>query len=278
LTARTESDFRAYIAAFNRSDYAAFSGFYADDIEFRGRAAELRGRDQVVSFYRGVKARLRETLIVHAVVVGEHAIVADVETELYALADWPDFPTGAFVQGETRRSQNFIWYDVKGGQFTRIRSAHYRYLPAHEVAADTVARPDRGMSAERFAAYIDAFNRDDYAAFGDFYHDDVTLVIAGKRELRGRQAIFDFYRGVKAQTRRTIEINAMVSSGNQLAAELQSEFVALQDLPDFTAGPMKKGGRLFINTVVLYELRDGKFVQIRSAELRKIRRPPAAEA
>jgi ketosteroid isomerase-like protein len=277
LNGLTESDFRAYIAAFNRSDYAAFSRWYADDVEFRGRAAELRGRDQIVSFYRGVKVRLRETLIVHAVVVGEQAIVADVETELYALADWPDFPTGPFRQGETRRSQNFIWYDVKQGQFQRIRSAHYRYLPADEVAADTVARPDPGMSAERFATYIDAFNRDDYAAFGDFYHEDVTLVIAGKRELRGRQAIFDFYRSVKAQTRRTIEINAVVSSGNQLAAELQSEFLALQDLPDFAAGPMKKGGRIFINTVVLYELRDGKFARIRSAELRKIQRPPAAQ-
>jgi hypothetical protein len=32
---------------------------------------------------------------------------------------------------------------------------------------------------------------------------------------------------------------------------------------------MKKGGRIFINTVVLYELRGGKFTRIRSAELRK---------
>ena len=273
MNALTEGDFRAYIAAFNRRDYAAFSPFYADDVEFKGRAAELRGRDQVVSFYRGVKARLRETLTVHAIVVGEHAIVADIETELHALEDWPDFPRGAFVRGETRRSQNFIWYDVKQGQFQRIRAAHYRYLPAGEIAADTVALAEPGMSAERFAAYIDAFNRDDYASFGEVYHEDVALVIVGKQELRGRQAIFDFYRGVKAQTRRTIAINAVVSSGNQLAAELQSEFVALEDLPDFAAGPMKKGDRIFINTVVLYELRDGKFAQIRSAELSKVQRP-----
>src|SRR5258705_13864576 len=99
------------------------------------------------------------------------------------------------------------------------------------------------MSADRFAHYIDAFNRDDYSAFGDCYHDDVVLVIAGKRELRGREAIFDFYRTVKSQTQRTIQVNNVVTAGNQLAAELQSEFVALEDLPDFAAGPMKKGGR-----------------------------------
>jgi ketosteroid isomerase-like protein len=137
----------------------------------------------------------------------------------------------------------------------------------------TACDPKNSMSAERFAAYIDAFNRDDYAAFGDYYHEDVVLVIAGKRELRGRQAIFDFYKVVKAQTRRTIQINKVITAPGRLAAELQSEFLALEDLPDFSAGPMRKGGRIFINTLVFYELRDGRFARIRSAELRKIARP-----
>jgi ketosteroid isomerase-like protein len=133
--------------------------------------------------------------------------------------------------------------------------------------------PDSGMTAERFRAYIDAFNRDDYAAFGDYYQDDVVLVIAGRTELRGREKIFEFYKTVKAQTRRTIEVNKVIVTPNRIAAELQSEFLALEDLPEFSAGPMKKGGRIFINTIVLYELRDGKFSRIRSAELRKIPRP-----
>ena len=267
-----EADFRSYVSAFNRGDEPAYSRFYADDVHFMGRAAELHGRDAIIQFYRGVKSRLRETLTVHAVVANDHVLVADVETELHALEDWPDFPTGAFKRGDTRRSQNFLWYDIANDRFTRIRAAHYRMLARDELAADVIAKPDVGMTPKCFAAYIDAFNRDDYAAFGAYYHDDVTLVIAGKRELRGRDAIFDFYRTVKATTRRTIEINNVVTNDNQLAAELQSEFVALEDLPTFTAGPMKKGGRIFINTVVLYELRDGKFTRIRSAELRKITR------
>jgi hypothetical protein len=35
---------------------------------------------------------------------------------------------------------------------------------------------------------------------------------------------------------------------------------------------MRKGGRIFINTFVLYDLRDGKFARIRSAQFRKIAR------
>ncbi|MEP7313735.1 MAG: nuclear transport factor 2 family protein [Pseudomonadota bacterium] len=130
----------------------------------------------------------------------------------------------------------------------------------------------QGMSRERFSSYMDAFNRDDYAGFGDFYAEDVVLVIAGKRELRGRQAIFDFYKTVKSQTQRTIQINRFIGTENRIAVELQSEFLALQDLPEFSAGPMKKGGRIFINTFVFYELRDGRFALIRSAEFRKIDR------
>jgi hypothetical protein len=129
------------------------------------------------------------------------------------------------------------------------------------------------MSATQFAAYIDAFNRDDYAAFGAYYDENVVLVIAGKQELRGRQAIFDFYRRVKAQTRRTIQINKVILAPNRIAAELQSEFLALEDIPDFVAGPMRRGGRIFINTFVFYELVEDRFVRIRSAQWRKIVRP-----
>lgn len=128
------------------------------------------------------------------------------------------------------------------------------------------------MTRARFQAYIDAFNRDDYSGFGDYYAEDVVLVIAGKRELRGRQTIFDFYKVVKAQTQRTIQVNRYIGTPTRIATELQSEFLALEDLPDFSAGPMKKGGRIFINTFVIYDLVDGKFARIRSAEYRKIDR------
>jgi hypothetical protein len=94
-------------------------------------------------------------------------------------------------------------------------------------------------------------------------------VTGGHHELRGPQAICDFYRSVRAQTQRTIHVKDLVSGPGRIAAELESEFLALQDLPDFTAGPMKKGERMFLHTVVLYEVGDERFVRIRSASLSK---------
>jgi len=120
-----------------------------------------------------------------------------------------------------------------------------------------------------FRDYIAAFNRDDRAAYGSYYADNVTLVIAGRTELHGREAIFDFYAGVKATTRRTIEIVRVLASDALIAAELVSEFLALEDMPDFAAGPMRKGDRLLINSFVFYELEHVKYRRIRSATCRR---------
>jgi hypothetical protein len=124
----TEADFREYIAAFNRDDFEGFGRFYTDDVIFQGRAGQFSKRADVLNFYRKVKSRIRETLVIHDLILGEQDIVADLETQLHGLVDWPDFPTGPIRKGETRRSQNFIWYEVRDGKFVRIRSAHYRKL------------------------------------------------------------------------------------------------------------------------------------------------------
>jgi hypothetical protein len=276
----TAADFHRYIAAFNGNDFEAFGQYYAPGIHFQGQGGEFHDREAVLSFYRQVKSRVRETITVRGLVVGKHDIVADLETELHALEDWGDFPTGPLRAGETRRSENFVWYEVRGGSFYRIRSARYRRIDmtdgsdeGEQSARLREQEQEAPMSADRFSAYIAAFNRDDVAAYGSYYDDDVVLVIAGKTELRGRQAIFDFYQVVKSQTRRTLQVNKFVATPNQLAVELESEFLALEDLPEFTAGALKKGGRIFINTFILYELRGGRFARIRSAQFRKIPRP-----
>jgi ketosteroid isomerase-like protein len=276
-----ETTFRGYVAAFNRNDFDAFGRYYADDIEFIGRAATLQGRDELLSFYRQVKSRLRETISIQDIVVGERTLVADLITELNPLEDWLDFPTGPLRKGQTRRSQNFVWYDLAERRFIRIRAANYRRgdglafeptgIPAIPAAGTVGVAAHRGrtFTPEEFAAYIDAFNRGDFNSVCAYYDPEVVLVTGGHHELRGPQAICDFYQSVRAQTQRTIHVRNLVSAPGRIAAELESEFLALQDIPDFTAGPMKKGERMFLHTVVLYEVGDERFVRIRSASLRK---------
>jgi hypothetical protein len=117
--------------------------------------------------------------------------------------------------------------------------------------------------------YMDAFNNGDYGSLIQFYDDDIVLVIANGVELKGKPTIVDFYRNTTAKTRRVISILDAFGQGDRLCAELESEFLALEDFPEFTSGPMKKGDRLYVNTFVIYELRNGLFTRIRSAPFRR---------
>lgn len=124
-----------------------------------------------------------------------------------------------------------------------------------------------------FLAYIDAFNRSDFDALGNYYAPEIRLVIGNGTELVGRRAIIDFYRPVKAATHRTITVLQCFHDGDVLAAELESEFLALEDLPDFTAGAMSKGDRRYINSLVLYDFDGPHYTRIRAATLKREYRP-----
>lgn len=128
---------------------------------------------------------------------------------------------------------------------------------------------DGAAEAARFRRYIAAFNAQDYAALVEHYDPDVLLVIGNGTEMRGRQAIVDFYREVNAKTRREIRILDVFSDGTTVAAEIESEFLAIEDAPDFSSGPMAKGDRLYLNSFAFYDIRDGRYARVRAAVFRR---------
>lgn len=117
--------------------------------------------------------------------------------------------------------------------------------------------------------YIGGFNARDFAAFSAFYAEDVVLHLGQKKTIHGRQAICDFYAGVFEKVRETLIVDKVVLDDAGLAGVVRTEFHALEDWPDFIAGPMTKGQSLFIESMVLYDIgADGKFTRIRSARLK----------
>jgi SnoaL-like domain len=127
-----------------------------------------------------------------------------------------------------------------------------------------------GMTKEKFRDYIDSFNRDDYAGFGKYYAEDVLLDLGGRMEIRGRDGILDFYRGVKKRVRETLTINNVLVDGNVLAAEIATEFYGLEDWPDFIAGPLMKGDAINLISFIFYTINDhGQYQVIRTARYKK---------
>jgi ketosteroid isomerase-like protein len=123
------------------------------------------------------------------------------------------------------------------------------------------------MNKQLFADYIGSFNRDDFEGFSKYYAEDVVLELGKRKTLRGRQAIIDFYREVKARIRETLVIQNVVADEDGLAAEVATEFHALEDWPDFIAGPIKKGESIHIVSWVFYRIVNGRFQHIRSTRL-----------
>lgn len=124
------------------------------------------------------------------------------------------------------------------------------------------------MNAADYADYIDRFNRSDFAGFGAYYCDDVVFELGEKKRIVGREAILDFYREVKAKVRETLDILSVAVGPDVMAVHVATEFYALEDWPDFIAGPLKQGEALHIESLGYYYLRDGKFARILGARLK----------
>jgi SnoaL-like domain len=123
------------------------------------------------------------------------------------------------------------------------------------------------MNKQLYAEYIDSFNRDDFEGFSKYYADDVVLQLGKRKTIHGRQGIIDFYREVKSRIRETLVINNMVADETGLAVEVATEFYALEDWPDFIAGPIRKGESIHIVSWAFYTIVNGKFQTIRSTRL-----------
>ena len=121
----TKQQFATYIAAFNNDDFAGFTAYYADDVLLELGARQIRGRTGIESFYRDVKSKIKETLVIRQVIADEDGLATEIDTTFEALADWPDFIAGAMKKGDIIRIVSFVLYRIEHGKFTHIRSARF---------------------------------------------------------------------------------------------------------------------------------------------------------
>lgn len=126
--------------------------------------------------------------------------------------------------------------------------------------------------AEALAAYVDAFNRGDTAAYAAFYAPDVELRNGRGMVLRGPAAITAFYGEFRQSVARVMRLRAVVEGQDALAAALASRFTALCDT-DFSGDRLAAGDSVEIESMALYELADGKFARITATTItRRIER------
>jgi len=116
--------YHAYTAAFSNADFERFRSFYTDDVVLElGSVPTIHGAQGIVDFYTGMFAKVRENLIVHSVLIDDHAIALDSTTCFTATEDAPDFPVMPLKKGDEVRGRTFVHYKLRDGLISHIKVA-----------------------------------------------------------------------------------------------------------------------------------------------------------
>jgi SnoaL-like domain len=116
-----------------------------------------------------------------------------------------------------------------------------------------------------FMAYISAVNNGAIETFAQFYHPEVVVSIPGLEELKGREGIIGHYKPMFEKVREKLQVNHLIADDEAICADITSTFIAVQDAPDFTVKPLKKGETLTNNILVIYKLKDGLIYRMKIA-------------
>lgn len=117
-----------------------------------------------------------------------------------------------------------------------------------------------------FDAYLAAFNRADFEAFGAYYADDV-IFHGQAAQVVGRDAVLDFYRKVRTYLDEQVDLLGFVGAadGTRIAAELRTTLVARRDWPEMPTGPMRVGDQRQSVNFAMYDIAGGLFTRVRTA-------------
>ena len=122
----TEDDFRTYIAAFNARDFAGFSKYYADNVEFNlGDRKRIVGAQGIVEFYTGVFEHIAEELEVLDLIVAPDGAALHSRTKFTTIKDWPDFELWSTMKGDVRIVESINMYRTAGGKIVKILSGRF---------------------------------------------------------------------------------------------------------------------------------------------------------
>lgn len=116
-----------------------------------------------------------------------------------------------------------------------------------------------------YASYIQAFNQgDDAALVKNFFTADVIFQ-SGNRVLRGADELLKFLHWAHDGIREIIRAQVVLRDAAHIFAEIDMDFHATVDKPDFTFGPLQQGEFTTVKFMVVYYLRDGKIAHLKAA-------------
>ncbi|MEU6147468.1 nuclear transport factor 2 family protein [Streptomyces sp. NPDC047081] len=271
-------DHAAYAELFNSGDDETLvKRYFTEDAVFSGSSTDLKGHDQILAFLNQAHDGIRETMRPQVVTRSATHIAAEIDMDFHATEDRPGFAFRPLSRGEFTTVKFFVTYelDPTGERIAGLRTATWE--ADHGVTpAPTRIRPD-AAGKRAFQDYLLSFSVANTERFPQFYTDDVELRLPSVGVLRGRETIAAYYDGMFRSVRETLTAHAIVVDEDRLALEATSRFTAIEDAPDFSISPLKRGESVEGDYFIHYTLRDGRIRRIGIARRGPMRGPFIAE-
>jgi len=116
----------------------------------------------------------------------------------------------------------------------------------------------------QYEDYIEVFNRGaDDELVERFYADDLTFT-SGSRRHHGKQGLKDFLAWAHDGVREVMRVQHHARNGNIVFADVDMDFHATKERPDFPFGHLFPGDSVTVKFHVTYTLRDEKIVSLNS--------------
>jgi ketosteroid isomerase-like protein len=116
----------------------------------------------------------------------------------------------------------------------------------------------------RFADYAAAFNRcDDAALVAEFWTEDCVMQ-SGARIVRGRDGMLEFLNWAHDGIREIMRPKLVIEQGDVIWAEIDMDFHATRDRPDFVFGALKTGEFVTVKFFAQYRTRGGQVAYLKT--------------
>jgi ketosteroid isomerase-like protein len=266
-------NYAKYIQAFNAGDDAKLvEEFFTDDVIFQSNSRRFEGKAELLKFLNWAHDGIREIIRAQKVMQDDTHLFAEIDMDFHATKDKPEFVFGALKAGEFTTVKFFVLYTLRDGKVAQLKAS--TWPPNVGVTKPT---PRLGGSLEQrqaFLEYTKAFSNAEFDRFSAYYTDDVVCELP-VLTLNGKSGIVNFYRQMFKTVRESLTVHQIVMDDGGIAADVTSQFTAIEDAPQFVLAPLKKGQFIRSRVFVHYRLRDGRIDRIKVARAGELVVSPA---
>ncbi len=112
--------------------------------------------------------------------------------------------------------------------------------------------------------YVALFNTGDDAALIERFFDDEVVFSGGMRDYRGKAQLERFLHWAHDGVREVMRPQNVLQQGDLLFAEIDMDFHASKERPEFPFGHLRPGDLVTVKFFVTYRLREGKVAELKS--------------